>query len=278
MHLTLLRYYHDNLIDFPVLPDAIAMLVFWVILLLVSYLMWALVEIPFRRLILGRDQSKVHGTNVLKETWRHHLNWNQKTVLASAMLIALLLSINFSVDHSGAVDLKRKNIPVNVDTLVYYAGTGNLKVVNWLLQAGIDVNAHNSKGSIALTEAFAWAGNDEVVSVLLTAGANTEAKSANGLTALKAAVSQQHGAVALLLLDKGASPDFVDSEGTTLLMDAAWQGNLALVKKLLERGVDPNQQRAKDGFTALLAAQGNHKADVAQFLKSAGASGPGGPK
>ena len=84
--------------------------------------------------------------------------------------------------------------------------------------------------------------------------------------------------VALLLLDRGASPHFVDADGTTLLMDAAWQGNLALVRKLLELGVDPNQRRPRDGFTALLAAKGNNQADVVQFLKSAGASGPGNPQ
>jgi len=277
VHLTLLRYYHENFSAFPVLPHAISMLIFWAVLLLVSYLMWALVEMPCRRLILGRDQAKVHGTNVLKETWHHHLNWNRKTVLASAMLISLLLSINLSMDQSAAVDLKRKNIPVDVDTLVYYAGTGNSKVINWLLQAGIDVNARNSKGTIALTEA-AWAGNDEVVSMLLTAGAKIEAKNANGLTALKAAVSQQQGVVALLLLDRGASPHFVDADGTTLLMDAAWQGNLALVKKLLERGVDPNQRRPTDGMTALLLAKGNRHTDVAQYLMSAGASGSDHPQ
>ncbi|MFZ1545572.1 MAG: ankyrin repeat domain-containing protein, partial [Candidatus Nitrotoga sp.] len=167
--------------------------------------------------------------------------------------------------------LPEKNIAVSADSLGVYSSKGDLKTVKLLLNAGIEVNTKNSRGSNALIEA-SWAGKQEVVSYLLDAKADVNSASSGQLTALSAAVNQKHESVALLLLEHGANPNAVDSVGSTPLIEAAWQGNLALMKTLLAKGATPNYKRPDNGFTALKAAVATNKTDAVQALKAAGAT------
>ena len=97
LHQILLNYYRANITFFPHLPNIFSLTIFWVILLLSSYLMWALIEMPSRRLILGRGQKKIHGTNVMQESWRSHLNLNRNTISASIVLTCLLTTIYYTM-------------------------------------------------------------------------------------------------------------------------------------------------------------------------------------
>jgi len=165
----------------------------------------------------------------------------------------------------------QKNVAVSADSLGVYSSKGNLGTVKLLLDAGIEVNTKNSRGSNALIEA-SWAGKQEVVSYLLDAKADVNSASSGKLTALSAAVNQKQESVALLLLEHNANPNVVDSAGSTPLIEAAWQGNLPLVKALLAKGAAPNYKRPDNGFTALKAAVATNKTDVVQALKAAGAT------
>lgn len=94
LHNIFLRYYQDDLRTLPHVPNMIALATYWVILLLASYLMWALIEMPSRRLILGKNQSKMHGTQVMRKSWSTHLNLNWKTISVAIVLACLVTSIN----------------------------------------------------------------------------------------------------------------------------------------------------------------------------------------
>lgn len=97
LHQILLRYYQANIAAFPVLPNMLLLAIFWVVLLLASYVMWSLIEMPCRRLILGRGQKNIHGTKIMQESWHSHLNLNRKTLSAAVVLTCLVTSIYFSL-------------------------------------------------------------------------------------------------------------------------------------------------------------------------------------
>jgi len=67
--------------------------------------MWALVEMPGRRLMLKiGGQKKIHGTKVMKKSWKHHLNWNRHTVTVSILLFGVLTSVYFSMGNIQRID------------------------------------------------------------------------------------------------------------------------------------------------------------------------------
>jgi hypothetical protein len=103
LHQILLRYYQSNISVFPKLPNVLSLAIFWGILLLASYLMWALIEMPGRRLMLGRDQKKIHGTKIMRASWHHHLNLNRNTISASIVLTCLIASIYFSMGNVNPI-------------------------------------------------------------------------------------------------------------------------------------------------------------------------------
>jgi peptidoglycan/LPS O-acetylase OafA/YrhL len=54
IHHILIYAYQANAASFAHIPDAAAFSMFLIVLLLASYLLWALVEMPGRRLLVGR--------------------------------------------------------------------------------------------------------------------------------------------------------------------------------------------------------------------------------
>ena len=271
IHSTLIRYYQANIIAFPHLSDLVSLTIFWITLLLASYLMWALIEMPTRQLILGKGRTKIHGTNIMRKSWSTHLNLNKKTGSAIIALSLLVYGIYFSMDHSAAIYLQRKHIPITTDSLSFYSTRGDLEIINLLIEAGVDINAKTSVGGRALIDS-SWAGKKDVVLRLLNAKADINVASTSGLTALSAAINQNHESLALLLLAHDANPNVADLNGNTLLIDAAWRGDLLIVKALLASGANLNYMRPDNKITALKAAISNGKMDIAQVLKFLGAS------
>lgn len=192
-----------------------------------------------------------------------------KSLLWLFSIFLLVMAVGCSKKDSAIESLKAKNVAITADSLGIYSSQGDLPTVKLLLDAGIDVNAKNSRGSNALIEA-SWAGKQEVVSHLLEAKADVNSASSGQLSALSAAVGQKQEPVALFLLERGANPNVVDPTGSTPLIEAAWQGNLSLVKALLAKGANANYRRPDNGFTALKAA--GSKPDIVQALKATGAT------
>jgi ankyrin repeat protein len=192
-----------------------------------------------------------------------------KTILWILAILFSILTVGCSKKDSAIESLKAKNVTITADSLGIYSSQGDLPTVKLLLDAGIDVNAKNSRGSNALIEA-SWAGKQEVVSYLLEAKADVNSASSAGFTALNAAISQKQEPVAFLLLERDANPNVVDNSGSTPLIEAAWQGNLPLIKAMLAKGANANYKRPDNGFTAVKAAA--NKTDILQALKAAGAT------
>lgn len=186
--------------------------------------------------------------------------------------ISLVLMIAGCSKKDAAIESLRKNkIALTADNLGFYSSKGDLEKVKLLLDAGVDVNAIGSTGSSALISA-SWAGKQEVVSYLLEAKANVNTVSLGKPSALIVAINQKQEKIALSLIEHGANPNVVDSTGTSPLIVAAWQGDAALVRALTEKGADVNYKRPSDGLTAKKAAVAAGKLDIAQHLKSRGAT------
>lgn len=193
-----------------------------------------------------------------------------KSLLWLFAIFILAATAGCSKKDSAIESLKAKNIAVTADSLGIYSSQGDLPTVKLLLDAGIDVNAKNSRGSNALIEA-SWAGKQEVVSYFLDNKVDVNSPSSTGLTALSASIGQKQDPVAELLLERGANPNIVDpTTGSTSLIEVSWSGNLSLVKALLAKGANANYKRPDNGFSALKAA--GAKQDIVQALKAAGAT------
>lgn len=80
---------------------------------------------------------------------------------------------------------QKKNIAVSVESLSIYSNKGDLKTVKLLLDAGVDVNAQDSRGSRALIEA-SWAGKQDVALSLIEHGTNPNFADTVGSTPLAA--------------------------------------------------------------------------------------------
>ncbi|HMA16611.1 MAG TPA: ankyrin repeat domain-containing protein, partial [Kiloniellaceae bacterium] len=106
---------------------------------------------------------------------------------------------------------------------------------------------------------------------LLDAGADPNRPGGGGLPPVAlAAASGQAGALHVLL-SRGGAPDSREEEtGNTALMLAANRARLEEVRLLLEAGADVSL-RARDGWTALAAAEMIGDDEIAALLRQAGA-------
>jgi len=94
----------------------------------------------------------------------------------------------------------------------------------------------------------------------------------NRANALRHILDYEHSEGARLLLDAGADPNDPNERGDTALHWAVWRGrSVGIVTMLLDRGADINVKR-KDGRTAYALAILGGKKELAELLRSRGAS------
>jgi uncharacterized protein len=139
--------------------------------------------------------------------------------------------------HSGFADFTT----TGATPLILAARTGDLPLMNVLLELGADPVIPNADNSTAL---LAAAGVGDLGSGQESAGTEEEA-----IAAVK------------LLLELGADINVVDSNGETAMHGATYQGWPALVDFLADHGVDARvwNRKNKWGWTPLLIAQGYRK-------------------
>jgi len=114
---------------------------------------------------------------------------------------------------------------------------GYYKIVQILLDRGIDINSKNNSGYTALHEA-SFVGNVNIVKILLDKGIDTNCKDYNGWTALHLAARYDHMNIVEILLDGGTDINSKEFNDWTALHDAAFKGHMNVVEILLDRGID----------------------------------------
>jgi ankyrin repeat protein/mono/diheme cytochrome c family protein len=134
--------------------------------------------------------------------------------------------------------------------LMHAAYAGTLETMRALINAGADVNAHNTRNATALH----WAVLDPAkMQLLLSKGADVGARTVEGRTALHAASMQPGGdSLVKVLLEAGADVNARSIVGQTPLF-AAVSASLETTGLLLAHGADPNA-RAQTGVTPLMTA------------------------
>ena len=118
-----------------------------------------------------------------------------------------------------------------------------LRVVEFLLEQGADVNAGDARGSTALHYAASLDLAD-IAEALLARGAAINAANREGDTPLTSALRRRARTVADLLIERGANVNLPGAQGLTPLAGAVREGDIKLAARLLDKGADPNRAGA----------------------------------
>ena len=94
VHQILLNVYRAHAGSLPQVPNAVAYGVFLVVLLIVSYLMWAWIEMPGRQFLLGN--SKIHNASTVPGSRPAPGILRQRPALAAAALVGIVLVLRFT--------------------------------------------------------------------------------------------------------------------------------------------------------------------------------------
>lgn len=156
----------------------------------------------------------------------------------------------------------------------------DLKGVKELLAKGIDINIREeTMGSTPLMVACSITGTDEIIEFLISKGADINVIATyDGRTALIWAAANSQKAVELLLA-KGAKVNVKGVDGMNAFIQSVFgifYGTVTteVCDLLLAKGADVNAQLTgadAAGYTALMFASTNNKADLAEYLISKGA-------
>ncbi|XP_063904135.1 uncharacterized protein LOC135123427 [Zophobas morio] len=146
---------------------------------------------------------------------------------------------------------------------------GNLKIVEYFVKSGVDVNRVNENGGTPLYIA-SLRGHQEVVEYLCTVGAEINRADNQGGTPLYAASFNGHENVVEYLVTVGAEINRSDDYGATPLILACVKGHDKVVEYLTKTGAEVNRAN-NDGVSPLFAASFNGHGKVVEYLTTVGA-------
>jgi ankyrin repeat protein len=150
------------------------------------------------------------------------------------------------------------------------ATNGDLRRVDELLKAKVNVNKQLGLPSNSVLNRAVEGGNPEVVEAVLKAGADLNAVGETGMTALMMAAFFGKPAIIEILIRHGAKKDLVEERHrNTALLIAIRKNHVAAVKVLLNAGADPNQG-SELGDAPLCRAQSIGQSDIMAALVEAG--------
>ena len=139
--------------------------------------------------------------------------------------------------------------------LLFAAENGDLKLVDRLLDRGVDIETQNGTGMTPLMRAAEF-GQYDVVEELLRRGAKRDVRDGSGFTAVGVAADQGQAQTIELLCKHGADTNTPDSSGRTPLIWAAAFTNNDTIDALIRHGAKVNLQDGL-GKTALMMAAGD---------------------
>ncbi len=174
--------------------------------------------------------------------------------------------VKFLVERGVDVDATTVE---GVTPLMYASQNGNTEVMEYLIGKGADVNATPYNNVTSLIGAVRT-GHYDAVKILLEAGAKVDARDELALTSLMHASAYNYPEIAELLIEKGADLEAGDWFGTRPLMMAVYYNCDETTQVLIRRGADLNA-RDTFGFTALMIAAQHGDYDMAWLLLDKGA-------
>jgi len=163
--------------------------------------------------------------------------------------------------------------------LVSYIKQNNIEGVRKLLQEGVDPNqlVPTNTGAVLPLFESVKSGNLNIVNLLLDKGADINIRNSVGYTALHAAIHRDNGPLIKLLLDRGIDPNIPGHKGENSLSFALdRQDRLdailpSVIELLVQNDVDPNSPD-QNNQTSLFYAVKRSNAPLIQFLLNNGAN------
>lgn len=174
--------------------------------------------------------------------------------------------VKFLIERGVDVDASTVD---GVTPLMYAAQNGYTEIMEYLISKGADVNATPDNKVTALIGAVRT-GHYEAAVMLIAAGAKVDAKDELALTSLMHASAYNYPKIADLLIERGADLEAGDWFGTRPLMIAVYYNCYETTQVLIKRGADLNA-RDTFGFTALMIAAQHADYDMAWLLLDKGA-------
>lgn len=157
-------------------------------------------------------------------------------------------------------------IPFTVDSFVKYLTLEDTEICQHYLNADLDVNSRDNRGTPLLNVACR---NESVkmVNWLLERGAEIDVVSEDrGYTPLMDAVFKGNAEIAKILIEKGADVNKVNKEGQTMIVLAVGADKLELCKLLTENGADVDVPDAM-GMSAYGYAELFKKTEILKVLE-----------
>lgn len=154
--------------------------------------------------------------------------------------------------------------------LMVAAKSGDLSVLNGLLEYKADPNAQDNDGWTAAMHAVR-SNEPKIFRLMGKHKADFNLTNKDGVTALAMAVNDNKANAAVAMLDNNAKPDFAMGTGKyNALMLAVTKGNQTLAQTLLQYKANPNAKNA-GGVTPLMIAAHKDQDMIVSLLLKAGA-------
>jgi len=177
------------------------------------------------------------------------------TPVIRAALANDLDTVRFLIEKGADV----RQIGNNGATAFYFAASrGNLDLVELIYSADPKLNIRQGVSPYTPMDDPAGAGNIPVVEFLLNAGYDVNEKLAYGARPIMYAAEYNHLPLVKFLLEKGADIEATGNLGENALMLASQKGHLGMVKYLVDKGANVNAKSAVGYNPLRWAACGGH--------------------
>ena len=148
--------------------------------------------------------------------------------------------------------------------------SGQLKMVNMVLNSGVDIDVEDELEITPLFQAAA-AGLRQICELLIEKGANINKRSKTGETPLFIASQEGHTDVVKLLLGHACKVDECRNDGSSPLIIAIFNRRIDIARLLVENGADVDT-KCVDGTSSLYVAAKIGSLELVQFLTDHNAS------
>ena len=209
-----------------------------------------------------------HKTNIVKVLFENGANADSSGIMGWSVL-------EYAVEK-GEMEFLKQIIKKSTKAkngsssgaLAEAAKKGDLKMVKFLIEAGISVDDRASFGSESPLMRAAYYGKLKVVKYLLEVKADIKIRDYRGNTPLLHAAWAGHTKVVSELLKQGAEINEQNKLNWNALMQACVEGHYGTAKLLLEKGSPTNEIDKEKGATALTLAKHSRSQKLIDLLLS----------